>query len=60
MCALTYHHDGVRDSLAELPLDELSHEGGEAGQQRRQVDLRQNNEQVDGAPQRPQSDTRKT
>lgn len=55
----TYHHGGEGDGLAELPLDELGHEGGEAGEQRRQVDLRQSHQQVDGTPQRPQSDTRK-
>ncbi len=56
----TYHHIGKGHTLVELFLNELCHEGGKAGQQRRQVDLRQNHQQVDGAPQRPQSDTRET
>lgn len=60
VCTLTYHHGGKGDSLAELSLNELCHKGGEAGQQRRQVDLRQNHQQVDGAPQCSQSNTRKT
>lgn len=60
VCTLTYHHGGKGDSLAELSLNELGHKSGEAGQQRRQIDLGQNHQQIDGAPQRSQSDTRKT
>ena len=60
MGTLTYHHGGEGDGLTELSLDELGHEGGEAGEQRRQVDLRQNHQQEDGTLQRPQSDPRKT
>lgn len=57
---LTYHQGGKGDGLAELSLYELGHEGGEAGQQRRLVDLGQNHQQVDRAAQRSQSNARKT
>lgn len=58
--SLTDHHGGKGDSLAELPLDELGHEGGEACQQCRLVDLGHDYQQVDGALQRSESNTRKT
>lgn len=60
MSILTNHYVGKGDGLVELSLYELGHEGSEAREQRRQVDLRQNHQQVDGTPQCPQSDTRKT
>lgn len=46
--------------MAELSLYELGHEGGEASQQRRLVDLGQNHQQVDRAAQRSQSNARET
>lgn len=56
----TYHHVGERHRLSELLLDELGHEGGETRQQRRQVHLGQNHQQVDGSPQSPHGDNWKT
>lgn len=60
VCALTDHHGGEGHSPGELALDELGHEGGEASEQRRQVDLRQHHQQVDGAAQGSQGDPGKT
>lgn len=57
---LTDHQRGEGGGLAELSLDELGHEGGEAGEHGRQVDLGQDHQQVDGAAQGPQSGARKT
>lgn len=39
LSSLTNHHGGKGHGLAELPLNELGHEGGEACQQRSLVDL---------------------